>query len=82
MALADISGALKKLPSLGQIGQAEAAVGDAITGTVSKTLFFGLGITEVVMIILGLLLIAAGIFSFDRTRELITSGVRTAAAAA
>lgn len=35
-----------------------------------------------VVIILGLLLIAAGIFSFDSTRKLVVEGTKAAAAAA
>jgi len=38
-------------------------------------------LTRTVMIILGLLLIAAGIFSFDKTKTFITQGARAGAEA-
>lgn len=38
--------------------------------------------SQVVVVVLGLLLIAAGLFSFDKTREVIVSGAKTAAKAA
>lgn len=38
--------------------------------------------TRIVMVILGLLLIAAGIFSFDKTRELVVEGAKVAKTAA
>jgi hypothetical protein len=36
-------------------------------------------LAQISIIVLGLLLIAAGIFSFDKTREIIVAGTKTAA---
>lgn len=86
---------LPQLPSLTDIGKAVGvSPGPLLTGQTtpaptgstgsslgSKLLFGGLSLSQIVIILLGLLLIAAGIFSFDKTRELVVSGVKTGAKA-
>lgn len=80
---------LDSLPTLDQLGQAASAVSDAVSSAASgaasdglTSLRFASSPTRIVMSILGLLLIAAGIFGFDRTREVITKSAAAAAAAA
>lgn len=55
------------------------SVTDAITGASESSSFFGITLTNIVIIVLGLLLITAGLFSFDKTRELVVTGAKTAA---
>lgn len=88
-------GALNPLSSLSSIDTAISAVspeagaviaganaGAAVSGAPTSGGLFGVTLGRVVIILLGLLLIAAGIFSFDKTRELVVEAGRTAAEAA
>lgn len=63
-------------------GSAASAAGSAVSTGVQKALFGGLTLSQIVIIVLGLLLIAAGIFSFDKTRELVVSAGKAAGKAA
>lgn len=74
--------ALPTLPDL-SIGSAVGAAVDAATAAATvghdpatETVP---SLTKYVIILLGLLLIAAGIFSFDKTKELIVAGGKAAA---
>lgn len=81
--------ALPVLPasiSLSDVASAASAAVTAGTGVnvpqaasaAAKTLF-GISLSNIVIIVLGLLFIAAGIFSFDKTREVILKAAKTTA---
>lgn len=53
---------------------ASSAAGDAVSA--GSQFFFGVKLSNLIIILLGLLLIAAGIFSFDKTRELVMPAVK------
>jgi hypothetical protein len=83
---------LANLPSLSEltsiagpvgtvVGAAAQTAANAVTGDSSSSVLPSWG-GRAVVIILGLLLIAAGIFSFDSTRKLVVEGTKTAAKAA
>ena len=67
------------------VSTAASVAGSAAT-SVEKTVLGGYTITQWVMIVLGMLLIAAGIFQFDKARAVIVkagkAATETAAAAA
>ncbi len=87
--LAALPNLSSELPSLSDVGSAvsnaSSAVASAATSAASSvagtaaTAIFGIPLTNAVMIVVGLLLIAAGIFSFDKTRELIVKAGKAAA---
>lgn len=59
------------------------SIGSGVSSGISVGNFIGsISLTQIIMVILGLLLIAAGIFSFDKTRELVVQGAKTAKSAA
>lgn len=68
------------LPSLANLDPLTAgkAVTDAVIGPPSTPTG---SLTKVVMILLGLLFIAAGIFTFDKTKEVLVQGTKAAIAA-
>lgn len=81
---------LPSMPSLGQMtGLAPSAVTQAVqtavnpatTGTSTPGLASN-SLTQYVMIIVGLLFIAAGIFTFDKTKNFIVNSGKAAATAA
>jgi LPXTG-motif cell wall-anchored protein len=79
---------LPGLPNLPSIADAASSAATSVAQSAAQAadqatlgIFTG-NTTKYVMIILGLLLIAAGIFSFDKTRELIVQGGKAAALAA
>lgn len=82
---------LDNLTSLSALGSgAGAALADntpatstsPATATTSGPAWLGGKLAQVSFIVLGLLLIAAGIFSFDKTREVIVKAGKTAGEAA
>lgn len=79
---------LNSLPTLGDFGQAAkdaatAAAKAAATGALPGTgLIFGFSAGNIVIIILGLLLIAAGIFSIKEVKETAGTVAKVAASAA
>lgn len=80
----DALNTLRSLDPAAAVGNAAVGAASAVAGAVS-----GSGtnsgpsyISRIVIIILGLMLIAAGIFSFDKTRELVVEGAKAAAVAA
>ncbi len=62
--------------------KAGAAAASAVDAVQNVGNFLDTKTSSIVMIVLGLLLIAAGIFSFDKTRELIVKGGKAAGAVA
>lgn len=58
-----------------------SGISNAVTGGVSSALLGGLPIQRVVVIVLGLLLIAAGIFAFKPVRETVVTSAKAAAMA-
>lgn len=79
--LPGMTGAISSANSGGVIGTAQKAFnsvkGFLTPSNVSKTLF-GIDLEDGVFIVLGLLLIAAGIFAFDKTRDIVVGGARAA----
>lgn len=73
---------LPNLAGLQSAGSTAASAASAVASTAATVATGGLlgsgNLTKYVMILLGLLLIAAGIFSFDKTRELVVSATKTA----
>jgi hypothetical protein len=51
----------------------DAALGSLLPPILQPLGWLGFNKTTIVMVIVGLLLIAAGIFSFDKTRELVVT---------
>lgn len=86
----DFSNALPSLPTLSDLASSIAAnqivpgLGDAVALGTGQATSSGTtsNLTRAIVIILGLLFIAAGIFSFDKVREVIVQTGRTAATAA
>ncbi len=74
---------LPNLPSLqGAASSAASAAGSAVSAVTNADSFLSGKETQIVLIILGMLLIAAGIFSFDKTRELVVKAGKAAGTAA
>ena len=69
---------LPNLPALTEAASSAAsAVSSAADAVQNADSFLASKETSIVMILLGILLIAAGIFSFDKTREVIVGAGRT-----
>ena len=81
--LTDISG-LKVLQALNPLSSQTWATGATATAASALTgpSWLASNLAKVTVIGLGLLLIAAGIFSFDKTRDIVVSAGKTAAEAA
>jgi hypothetical protein len=77
--LPDLSGNETAQKVASKVSDTASAVASSLNPTAK---FLGGSIANFVLIILGLLFIAAGIFSFDKTREVITKAGKAAAAAA
>lgn len=76
---------LSMLSGIGSAASAVASPASAASSVASALTGSGTGstkLTQAVMIGLGLLFIAAGIFSFDKTREILVAGGKTAVKAA
>lgn len=73
--LSDISGALQSIGIL----QSNAPVEAMVTGQAAPPDWLTGKLAQVSLILLGLLLIGAGLFSFDKTREMIVTGAKAAA---
>lgn len=73
--LSDLSGALSGASTTA----ASAATTAASTVAASTPSWLTGSLAQITLIILGLLLIAAGIFSFDKTKELVISGAKKGA---
>lgn len=69
----DLSDVFKKIDEAATGGLPKDAPGDP-SKAVEGTSFLSRGI----LIVLGLLLVGAGLFSFDKTRELVVSGAKRA----
>lgn len=82
--LSSISGALSALSALSPVGAlgADSTKPTAAPATNSGPSWLNGKLAQISIILLGLLLIAAGIFSFDKAREVIVTGAKTAAEAA
>lgn len=71
--------------NIGSIATAVGASAEGITAAASSIesqVSFWTSPSKIVTVFLGLLLIAAGLFSFDKTREIIVPAVKKAAAGA
>lgn len=68
--------------ALNPIGTAQTAATKAATQLGSGGTLFGYSVTKLTMIALGLILVAAGIFSFKETREVLVTAGKAAATAA
>lgn len=64
------------------VTKAASAVSDAASTGIQKAIFGGLTLSQVVIILMGILLIGAGLFSMSGTRQIIVSTGRAAATAA
>lgn len=78
MAITDINGALDSIG--GAFDTAVAAINNApaTAAKLNPVAAVSSSITNYVIIILGLLLVAAGIFSFDKTREIVVNTAKAA----
>ena len=81
-------GALPSLPSLGSVGNSGAGASGATAGTPAATASAPSGpewltgeLAQIVTILLGLILIVAGLFSFHTVREVTVRGAELAATA-
>lgn len=70
--LTDITGQSSSTP-------ATSSTPAASTSTTAGPSWLSGSLSQVALILLGLLLIAAGIFSFDKTKELVVSGAKKGA---
>jgi hypothetical protein len=80
---------LTSLDSLSSIGDALGSAASSAAKTAASVatggasdLVLGDKLTRGVVIVLGLLLVAAGLFSFEKTREIVVQAGKTAVAAA
>lgn len=74
---------LPDLPGLGtSASNAASSAASAVSTVAQKTLFGGLTLSQVIIILVGLLLIGAGLFTMHGTREIIVNAGKTAAKAA
>lgn len=73
--------ALNSLNSLATLGAVDNTAPASGAATSSAPLWLSGKLAQVSLILLGLLFIAAGIFSFDKTREVIVQAGKTVAAA-
>jgi predicted transporter len=82
--MADIGGSLAKLAQLDSSisGAIEQGAKDAAGQAVDQVTHPVDTLTKGVMIVLGLLLIAAGIFSFDKVKTVVVDSAKSAATAA
>lgn len=73
---------LSAIDPFGSTAKAVTSAASAVSTAAQKTLFGGVTLSQAIVILLGLLLIGAGLFSMQKTREIIVQAGKTAAAAA
>lgn len=80
--LPELGNALEQGASAGLAGATSAVSTAASTSPLGTggTLIAGLSVTKIVFILLGLILVAAGIFSFKETRSVLVTAGKAAAA--